>query len=134
MRTVKKDERKYYEALVQNSIKRLMLFPYHLADMIVKGEHKTRNIARVARCDKKINCTRLNKNYMKNHENDLKKRANKFFINVFSICYHWINKKTHNSHFKPLTYIICYMHILAPDIWQSLLQRSFLHIISAAVI
>lgn len=37
VRTVKKDERKYYEALIQNSIKRLMLFPYHLADMIVKG-------------------------------------------------------------------------------------------------
>lgn len=50
MRTVKKDERKYYEALVQNSIQRLMLYPYHLADMIVKGKFfivllilKTRN-------------------------------------------------------------------------------------------
>ncbi|XP_050352579.1 protein FAM91A1 [Nymphalis io] len=37
VRTVKKDERKYYEALVQSSIQRLMLYPYHLADMIVKG-------------------------------------------------------------------------------------------------
>ncbi|XP_045452479.1 protein FAM91A1 [Melitaea cinxia] len=37
VRSVKKDERKYYEALVQNSIQRLMLYPYHLADMIVKG-------------------------------------------------------------------------------------------------
>ncbi|XP_045777649.1 protein FAM91A1 isoform X1 [Maniola jurtina] len=37
VRTVRKDERKYYEALVQNSIQRLMLYPYHLADMIVKG-------------------------------------------------------------------------------------------------
>ncbi|XP_013162820.1 PREDICTED: uncharacterized protein LOC106114244 [Papilio xuthus] len=37
VRTVRKDERKYYEVLVQNSIQRLMLYPYHLADMIVKG-------------------------------------------------------------------------------------------------
>ncbi|CAH0724271.1 unnamed protein product, partial [Brenthis ino] len=37
VRTVRKDERKYYEALIQNSIQRLMLYPYHLADMIVKG-------------------------------------------------------------------------------------------------
>ncbi|CAG5036134.1 unnamed protein product [Parnassius apollo] len=37
VRTVRKDERKYYEVLVQGSIQRLMLYPYHLADMIVKG-------------------------------------------------------------------------------------------------
>ncbi|XP_045502023.1 protein FAM91A1 [Colias croceus] len=37
VRTVRKDERKYYEMLVQSSIQRLMLYPYHLADMIVKG-------------------------------------------------------------------------------------------------
>ncbi|XP_059059037.1 protein FAM91A1 [Achroia grisella] len=37
VRTVRKDERKYYETLVQSSIQRLMLYPYHLADMIVKG-------------------------------------------------------------------------------------------------
>ncbi|KAI5636116.1 hypothetical protein NE865_11215 [Phthorimaea operculella] len=37
VRTVRKDERKYYETLVHSSIQRLMLYPYHLADMIVKG-------------------------------------------------------------------------------------------------
>ncbi|KAL4719299.1 hypothetical protein ACJJTC_014623, partial [Scirpophaga incertulas] len=37
VRMVRKDERKYYEVLVQSSIQRLMLYPYHLADMIVKG-------------------------------------------------------------------------------------------------
>ncbi|CAH2042152.1 unnamed protein product, partial [Iphiclides podalirius] len=37
VRTVRKDERKYYEALIQSSIQKLMLYPYHLADMIVKG-------------------------------------------------------------------------------------------------
>ncbi|KAG7301315.1 hypothetical protein JYU34_014245 [Plutella xylostella] len=37
VRTVRKDEKKYYEVLIHNSIQRLMLFPYHLADMIVKG-------------------------------------------------------------------------------------------------
>lgn len=37
VRTVRKDERLYYEALIESSIQRLMLFPYHLADMIVKG-------------------------------------------------------------------------------------------------
>ncbi|XP_032519435.2 protein FAM91A1 [Danaus plexippus] len=37
VRSIRKDERKYYEALVQSSIQRLMLYPYHLADMIVKG-------------------------------------------------------------------------------------------------
>ncbi|XP_072942573.1 protein FAM91A1 [Epargyreus clarus] len=37
VRTVRKDEKKYYEVLIQSSIQRLMLYPYHLADMIVKG-------------------------------------------------------------------------------------------------
>ncbi|XP_075981058.1 protein FAM91A1 [Anticarsia gemmatalis] len=37
VRSIRKDEKKYYETLVQNSIQRLMLYPYHLADMIVKG-------------------------------------------------------------------------------------------------
>ncbi|KAJ8717730.1 hypothetical protein PYW07_005660 [Mythimna separata] len=37
VRTVRKDEKKYYETLIQSSIQRLMLYPYHLADMIVKG-------------------------------------------------------------------------------------------------
>ncbi|XP_053614708.1 protein FAM91A1 [Plodia interpunctella] len=37
VRSVRKDEKKYYETLVQSSIQRLMLYPYHLADMIVKG-------------------------------------------------------------------------------------------------
>ncbi|XP_026320776.1 protein FAM91A1 isoform X2 [Hyposmocoma kahamanoa] len=37
VRTVFKDERKYYENLVHSSIQRLILYPYHLADMIVKG-------------------------------------------------------------------------------------------------
>lgn len=37
VRTVRKNEEKYYETLVQSSIQRLMLYPYHLADMIVKG-------------------------------------------------------------------------------------------------
>ncbi|KAL0820601.1 hypothetical protein ABMA28_006444 [Loxostege sticticalis] len=37
VRTVRKDEKKYYETLVHSSIQRLMLYPYHLADMIVKG-------------------------------------------------------------------------------------------------
>lgn len=38
VRTVRKDEKKYYETLIQSSIQRLMLYPYHLADMIVKGK------------------------------------------------------------------------------------------------
>ncbi|XP_049876571.1 protein FAM91A1 [Pectinophora gossypiella] len=37
VRTVRKDEKKYYETLIHSSIQRLMLYPYHLADMIVKG-------------------------------------------------------------------------------------------------
>lgn len=37
VRSIRKDEKHYYEALIESSIQRLMLFPYHLADMIVKG-------------------------------------------------------------------------------------------------
>lgn len=32
-----KDEKRYYERVIAYSKERLMLFPYHLADMIVKG-------------------------------------------------------------------------------------------------
>lgn len=34
---VLKDEKRYYERVIAFSRERLMLFPYHLADMIVKG-------------------------------------------------------------------------------------------------
>jgi len=34
---IKKDEKKYYEELLEYSRKNLMLFPYHLSDVIVKG-------------------------------------------------------------------------------------------------
>ncbi|XP_060526700.1 protein FAM91A1 [Cylas formicarius] len=37
VRHVFKDEKRYYERVVSYSRERLMLFPYHLADMIVKG-------------------------------------------------------------------------------------------------
>ncbi|XP_056643964.1 protein FAM91A1 isoform X2 [Diorhabda sublineata] len=37
VRHVFKDEKRYYERIVTYSRERLMLFPYHLADMIVKG-------------------------------------------------------------------------------------------------
>ncbi|KAJ7375069.1 hypothetical protein OS493_001801 [Desmophyllum pertusum] len=37
VRQVRRDERKYYEDLLQYSKKHLMLFPYHLSDVIVKG-------------------------------------------------------------------------------------------------
>lgn len=37
VRHVYKDEKRYYESVVAYSRERLMLFPYHLADMIVKG-------------------------------------------------------------------------------------------------
>ena len=37
MRHILKDEQKYYDRIVSFSRDRLMLFPYHLADMIVKG-------------------------------------------------------------------------------------------------
>jgi hypothetical protein len=34
---VKRDERRYYEELVEYSKKNLMLFPYHLSDVVIKG-------------------------------------------------------------------------------------------------
>ncbi|PIK42331.1 family with sequence similarity 91, member A1 [Apostichopus japonicus] len=34
---VRKDERRYYEDLLKYSMEHLMLFPYHLSDIIVKG-------------------------------------------------------------------------------------------------
>ncbi len=37
MRYVKKDEKRYYEELLRYSREHLMLFPYHLSDVIVKG-------------------------------------------------------------------------------------------------
>lgn len=37
MRTARKDERRYYEDLMQYSQEHLMLYPYHLSDVIVKG-------------------------------------------------------------------------------------------------
>ncbi|XP_048759028.2 protein FAM91A1-like [Ostrea edulis] len=37
VRTVRKDERRYYEDLMQYSQEHLMLYPYHLSDVIVKG-------------------------------------------------------------------------------------------------
>jgi len=37
VRTVKKDEKRYYEDLVEFSKRNLMLFPYHLSDVVIKG-------------------------------------------------------------------------------------------------
>lgn len=37
VRHIFRDEKRYYERIVAYSRERLMLFPYHLADMIVKG-------------------------------------------------------------------------------------------------
>jgi hypothetical protein len=37
VRTVRKNEGEYYELLMNYSRKHLMLFPYHLADMVVRG-------------------------------------------------------------------------------------------------
>jgi len=37
VRHVKRDERRYYEDLVDFSKKNLMLFPYHLSDVVIKG-------------------------------------------------------------------------------------------------
>jgi hypothetical protein len=37
VRQIRKDERKYYNDLLDYSRRSLMLFPYHLADVIVKG-------------------------------------------------------------------------------------------------
>ncbi|XP_031352346.1 protein FAM91A1 [Photinus pyralis] len=37
VRQILKDEKRYYERVIAYSRERLMLFPYHLADMVVKG-------------------------------------------------------------------------------------------------
>ena len=37
VKTVRKDERRYYEDLLQYSQDHLMLYPYHLSDVVVKG-------------------------------------------------------------------------------------------------
>jgi hypothetical protein len=37
VRHIVRDEKRYYERIVAYSKERLMLFPYHLADMVVKG-------------------------------------------------------------------------------------------------
>lgn len=37
MKHILRDEKRYYERIIGFSRERLMLFPYHLADMIVKG-------------------------------------------------------------------------------------------------
>ncbi|KAL8571463.1 hypothetical protein ACOMHN_051169 [Nucella lapillus] len=37
VKTVRKDERRYYEDVMQYSREHLMLYPYHLADVVVKG-------------------------------------------------------------------------------------------------
>ncbi len=37
MRHVRKDEERYYEELLEYSRVHLMLFPYHLSDVIVRG-------------------------------------------------------------------------------------------------
>lgn len=37
VKTIRKDERRYYEDLLQYSQDHLMLYPYHLSDVVVKG-------------------------------------------------------------------------------------------------
>ena len=37
VKVVCKDERRYYEDLVRHSREHLMLYPYHLSDVVVKG-------------------------------------------------------------------------------------------------
>ena len=37
VRYVRKDEKKYYEELLRYSREHLMLYPYHLSDVVVKG-------------------------------------------------------------------------------------------------
>ncbi len=37
VRHVRKDEKKYYEELLRYSREHLMLYPYHLSDVVVKG-------------------------------------------------------------------------------------------------
>ena len=36
VKQIKKDEKRYYEELVDYSRRNLMLFPYHLSDVVVK--------------------------------------------------------------------------------------------------
>lgn len=42
VKQIKKDEKRYYEELVDYSRRNLMLFPYHLSDVVVKVSRKTR--------------------------------------------------------------------------------------------
>ena len=42
VKQIKKDEKRYYEELVDYSRRNLMLFPYHLSDVVVKVGRKTR--------------------------------------------------------------------------------------------
>ena len=37
VKTVRKDEQRYYEEVLQYSREHLMLYPYHLSDIMVKG-------------------------------------------------------------------------------------------------
>ena len=37
MKHIKKDEKKYYEELLRYSREHLMLYPFHLSDVMVKG-------------------------------------------------------------------------------------------------
>lgn len=41
VKQIKKDEKRYYEELVDYSRRNLMLFPYHLSDVVVKVGPKT---------------------------------------------------------------------------------------------
>ena len=45
VKQIKKDEKRYYEELVDYSRRNLMLFPYHLSDVVVKVGNKTRTNA-----------------------------------------------------------------------------------------
>ena len=45
VKQIKKDEKRYYEELVDYSRRNLMLFPYHLSDVVVKVGKKTRTNA-----------------------------------------------------------------------------------------
>jgi hypothetical protein len=50
VRNVKRDERRYYEELVEYSKKNLMLFPYHLSDVVIKGLRWGQYVVGTARC------------------------------------------------------------------------------------
>ena len=45
VKQIKKDEKRYYEELVDYSRRNLMLFPYHLSDVVVKVSPKMRTNA-----------------------------------------------------------------------------------------